>query len=188
MKIIDMHSHWGTKRGYVLQTPEPNSRSNARPGIPIRITRPRTRWRQYFRANNVRVILDLGFSKFLPLDEMQSLHDYSFATERAHRDVILGHWFHVDPAHGRGRRQGTAPLHRQPRRLRRLCGVGLEIAAGQRSVLRSVLQIVHRGRHSDSVLRRHHGPGRRACPAATASFSTIAIRAISIWSRRIIPS
>ena len=22
MKIIDMHSHWGTKRGYLLQTPE----------------------------------------------------------------------------------------------------------------------------------------------------------------------
>ena len=34
---------------------------------------------QYFRANNVRAILDLGFSKFLPLEEMQSLHDYAFA-------------------------------------------------------------------------------------------------------------
>ena len=99
MKIIDMHSHWGTKRGYVLQTPE-------------ELAQQRATWHSdpdyktedemaaYFRANNVRVILDLGFSKFLPLDEMQSLHDYSFATERAHRDVILGHWFHIDPGMG----------------------------------------------------------------------------------------
>ena len=55
---------------------------------------------QYFRANNVRAVLDLGFSKFLPLEEMKSLHDYSFATERAHCDVILGHWFHIDPGMG----------------------------------------------------------------------------------------
>ena len=34
---------------------------------------------------------------------------------------------------GSGRRPGTAPLHRQSRRLCRLCGVGLEIAAGKRS-------------------------------------------------------
>jgi uncharacterized protein len=99
MRIIDMHSHWGTKRGYVLQTK-------------AELAQQRATWHsdpdyktedemaQYFRANNVRAILDLGFAKFLPLEQMQSLHDYCFATERAHRDVILGHWFHVDPRMG----------------------------------------------------------------------------------------
>ena len=99
MKIIDMHSHWGTKRGYVLQTPEELGQQRATwhsdPDY-----KTEDEMAAYFRANDVRVILDLGFSKFLPLDEMQSLHDYSFATERAHRDVILGHWFHVDPSMG----------------------------------------------------------------------------------------
>ena len=29
---------------------------------------------------------------------MRALHDYAFfATEAAHRDVIIGHWIHVDP-------------------------------------------------------------------------------------------
>ena len=28
---------------------------------------------------------------------MRALHDYGFETERHHRDVILGHWIHVDP-------------------------------------------------------------------------------------------
>jgi predicted TIM-barrel fold metal-dependent hydrolase len=51
----------------------------------------------HFRSNNVKVILDFGFSKYLPLEEMQNLHDYAFETEQAHRDVILGHWLHVDP-------------------------------------------------------------------------------------------
>ena len=28
---------------------------------------------------------------------MRALHDYAFETEAAHRDVILGHWIHIDP-------------------------------------------------------------------------------------------
>jgi predicted TIM-barrel fold metal-dependent hydrolase len=54
----------------------------------------------YFRASNVAAILDFGFSKFRPLEEMRALHDYAFATEAAHRDVIIGHWIHVDPGMG----------------------------------------------------------------------------------------
>ena len=46
----------------------------------------------YFRASNVATILDFGFSKFRPLEEMRALHDYAFETEAAHRDVIIGHW------------------------------------------------------------------------------------------------
>jgi uncharacterized protein len=99
MKIIDMHSHWGTKRGYVLQTAAELAQQRATWNTdPTYVSEDEMA--QYFRANNVRVILDLGFSKFLPFDEMQSLHDYSLATERAHRDVILGHWFHIDPSSG----------------------------------------------------------------------------------------
>ena len=99
MKIIDMHSHWGTKRGYVLQTPEASWRSSARPGVRIRPTRPRTRWRNISAPTMFARSSILAF-EIPAAGEMQSLHDYSFATERAHRDVILGHWFHVDPRMG----------------------------------------------------------------------------------------
>src|SRR5260221_12682231 len=52
---------------------------------------------QHFRDNGVRAILDLGFAKYRPLEEMQALHDYAFEVERQHADAILGHWIHVDP-------------------------------------------------------------------------------------------
>jgi predicted TIM-barrel fold metal-dependent hydrolase len=97
--IIDIHSHWGTRRGYVLQTE-------------AELAQQRATWRseptyhteaemaQYFRDSGVKAILDFGFSKFRPLEEMRALHDYAFETERAYRDVILGHWIHVDPKMG----------------------------------------------------------------------------------------
>lgn len=99
MTIIDLHSHWGTKRGYPLQTEE-------------ELAQQRTTWNSephymteaemadHFRANGVKAVLDFGFEKFRPLDEMQALHDYAFDTEATHRDVILGHWFHIDPKCG----------------------------------------------------------------------------------------
>jgi hypothetical protein len=99
MTIIDVHSHWGTRRGYVLQTE-------------AELAQQRATWRsdptyhteaemaQYFRDSGVKAILDFGFTKFRPLEEMRALHDYGFETERAHRDVILGHWIHIDPKMG----------------------------------------------------------------------------------------
>jgi predicted TIM-barrel fold metal-dependent hydrolase len=99
MTLIDIHSHWGTRRGYVLQTE-------------AELAQQRTTWRsepsyhteaemaQYFRDSGVKVILDFGFTKFRPMDEVRALHDYAFETERAHRNVILGHWLHIAPETG----------------------------------------------------------------------------------------
>jgi hypothetical protein len=55
---------------------------------------------EYFRRSNARVVLDFGYTKFMPLSEARPIHDYGFETERAHGDVILGHWVHVDPHTG----------------------------------------------------------------------------------------
>jgi hypothetical protein len=107
MKLIDIHSHWGTKRGYPLQTEAELAQQRATwNSAPNYHTEPEMA--DYFRANNVRVILDLGFAKFEPVEKMQRLHDYAFETERAHRDVILGHWIHIDPQ----REGGVAELRR----------------------------------------------------------------------------
>ena len=96
MKLIDVHSHWGTRRGYPLQTPK-------------ELAQQRHTWNSettyhteqemadYFRQSNVRAILDLGYAKYRPLEEMRALRDYAFETETAHRDVIVGHWVHIDP-------------------------------------------------------------------------------------------
>ena len=66
MRFIDMHSHWKTRRGYVFQTEE-------------ELARQRHTWRstpeyateeemaEDFRRAGVQVILDFGFTKFVPV-------------------------------------------------------------------------------------------------------------------------
>src|SRR2546423_546143 len=108
MKLIDVHSHWGTKRGYPLQTEEElavqRQTWNSEPRY-----HTEAEMAQHFRDQGVQAILDLGFAKYRPLEEMQALHDYAFEVESQHRDVILGHWIHVDPARTP---DGVRELHR----------------------------------------------------------------------------
>src|ERR1700674_1805284 len=96
MQIIDLHSHWGTRRGYPLQTEKELAQQPATwSSEPIYHTE--SEMADHFRANEVRAVLDLGFAKYRPLAEARALHDYAFAPERTYSDVILGHWIHIDP-------------------------------------------------------------------------------------------
>ncbi len=99
MRLIDMHSHWGTERGW---------RGNpAASGKAVAAFRKYWNWEggfmteqemtDYFRKNNVGAILSLAFTDGLPMEQVREQHDYAFATQRAHPDVILGHWVKVDP-------------------------------------------------------------------------------------------
>ena len=98
-KMIDIHSHWGTKRGYTLRTEEELAQQkktwNSEPTYATE-----DEMADYFRRSGVRTILDFGFTKFIPLAEAKLVHDYGFETQRAHPDVILGHWIHIDPHTG----------------------------------------------------------------------------------------
>src|SRR5262249_48503592 len=90
-RIFDVHSHWGTKRGYPFQTPEELAQQE-------RVFRSKPRYvseaemAEHFRATGVRAILDLGVRAPAPIDEVRALHDYAFATQAEHADVIVGHW------------------------------------------------------------------------------------------------
>jgi predicted TIM-barrel fold metal-dependent hydrolase len=108
MTIIDVHSHWGTRRGYPLQTAEELAQQRATWNSEPRY-HSEAEMADVFRTNGVKAILDFGFAKFRPIEEMRALHDYAFETERAHRDAILGHWIHVDPRMGA---DGVAELRR----------------------------------------------------------------------------
>jgi len=108
MHIIDLHSHWGTKRGYVLRTE-------------AELARQRTVWNSeptyhteeemadYLRSQKVRSILDFGFTKHMPLEEAREYHDYGIETQRRHPEAILGLWLQIDPRTGA---QGAAELRR----------------------------------------------------------------------------
>ena len=99
MNIIDIHSHWGTKRGYPLQTDEELAQQrrtwNSDPRFHTELEMV-----QHFRDNDVRTILDFGFTKFMNPSESKDLHDYAFEVQRMSGGRIIGHWIHVDPNKG----------------------------------------------------------------------------------------
>ena len=81
MKIFDCHSHWGTKRGYIFRTEAELARQEK-----IWNTKATffTEEEQvaYFRKSNAKVLLDLSITKFLPIEEIRSLHDYALDLQR----------------------------------------------------------------------------------------------------------
>jgi hypothetical protein len=99
MKLIDVHSHWPTKYGYVLQTEEELAQQkqtwNSEPRYETE-----EEMAAYFRKVGVRTMLDLAFTKNLPLEKVREYHDYALATQRRYPDVILGNWLQIDPRTG----------------------------------------------------------------------------------------
>ena len=63
MKLIDMHSHWGTQRGYVLRTAAELAQQKKTWNSETKYV-TEDEMVAYFRASNAQVILDLGFTKF----------------------------------------------------------------------------------------------------------------------------
>ena len=97
--MIDIHSHWGTRRGYALRTNEELAQQkktwNSEPTY-----HTEAEMADYFRQSGVRAVLDFGFTKYIPLSEARPVFDYGFETQRAHPDAIIGHWIHIDPHTG----------------------------------------------------------------------------------------
>jgi uncharacterized protein len=96
MRIFDCHSHWGTKKGYILRTEEELERQE-------KVWKTKATYytekemADYMREQNVRAILDLAFVKTLPIEEIREYHDYAFAVQKQHSDVLFGHWLQLDP-------------------------------------------------------------------------------------------
>ena len=91
LKFVDMHSHWATERGYVLRTPE----ELARQAITWRSeAKYRTEDEQAadLRAAGVKTILDLSFTKKLPIEQTSEFHDYAFSVQRKYPDCVIGNW------------------------------------------------------------------------------------------------
>jgi predicted TIM-barrel fold metal-dependent hydrolase len=108
VKLFDLHSHWATERGYPLRSAAAlavqQATWNSKPSYVSEAEMV-----AYLRAQQVRTILDFGFTKSLPLDEVRPLHDYALDLQRQHPDVIFGHWLQIDPRTGAA---GAAELER----------------------------------------------------------------------------
>lgn len=100
MKIIDMHAHWGTRRGYALQDPAELALQERNWKHPPSYV-DEAAMAEHFRRLDVHPVLDLGFTRYLPIPEARVLDDYAIAFAREHRDIVLGLWITLDPRHGK---------------------------------------------------------------------------------------
>lgn len=95
-RLFDCHSHWATRTGHIFRTEEELARQEG-----IWKTKGRYYSEQemmdFMRASRVRVILDLAWTRKLPIAEMRQVHDYAFDVARKNRDVIFGHWLQFEP-------------------------------------------------------------------------------------------
>lgn len=121
MRVIDLHSHWGTKRGYPFQTPEELAQQRrVFRSDPSYMTE--TEMAEHFRTMNVQTILDLGV-RSISIEELRELHDYAFEVQRQCSDVVIGNWLHIDP------RTGSAGLEELERCVAAKAGfVGMAVA------------------------------------------------------------
>jgi predicted TIM-barrel fold metal-dependent hydrolase len=108
LKLFDLHSHWGTERGYPLRSAEQLAQQKSTWNSSASYV-SENEMADYFRASGVRAILDLGFTKHLPLDDARALHDYAIETQGRHPDAIFGNWIQLDPRTGE---EGARELER----------------------------------------------------------------------------
>jgi len=99
MKLFDLHSHWGTRRGYVLRTDEQLAQQRRTwNSDPVYVSEDEMA--AYLRAQQVRTILDFGFTKSMSIDEVRPYHDYALGVQAKYPDVIFGNWLQIDPRTG----------------------------------------------------------------------------------------
>jgi predicted TIM-barrel fold metal-dependent hydrolase len=96
MRIFDCHSHWATPGHSVLRTDEDWLHAK-RVFQMERKTFSEEEQAAYFRKHNARAILDLSYTKELPIDEMRLHHDYAIDYQRRYPDVVFGHWLQFQP-------------------------------------------------------------------------------------------
>ncbi|MFO1311488.1 MAG: amidohydrolase family protein [Burkholderiales bacterium] len=119
MKLFDLHSHWGTRRGYVLRTEEQLAQQRKTwNSDPAYVTEEAMA--AYLRSQGVRTILDFGFTKSMPVAEARSYHDYALDVQATYPDVIFGHWLQIDPRTGG---EGVAEFQRVAAASRGFIGV-----------------------------------------------------------------
>jgi predicted TIM-barrel fold metal-dependent hydrolase len=107
-RLFDLHSHWGTRRGYVLRTEaELAQQKRTWNSEPKYVTEDEMA--HYLRAQGVQTILDFGFTKSMRIDDARAFHDYAIETQRNYPDVIFGNWLQIDPRTGE---QGVAEFRR----------------------------------------------------------------------------
>ena len=99
MKIFDVHSHWGTERGFPLRTEEARALQKKKWNSTTHY-HTEEEMAAYLRKNEARAILDFGFTKNMPVGEAAEYHDYAIETQAQYPDCIYGFWVQLNPSTG----------------------------------------------------------------------------------------
>lgn len=98
MKIIDMHSHWATEKGYLYKPEELAAAENT---YKMKVMyRTKEEMIQDLRSANVKTILDYGFTQKMEIEKVREYHDEAAEMQEMYPDVILSNWCAIDPRSG----------------------------------------------------------------------------------------
>ena len=95
-RLFDCHSHWGTEKGHVFNTPEELANQKNVFKTPGRYY-TEDEMAETFRKYKARVILHLYITNKMPIEKVREYNDYTFDFARKNRDVVFGHWLNLDP-------------------------------------------------------------------------------------------
>lgn len=96
MRLFDCHSHWATPARSLMQTEDDWRYAKQVWGVePIEMSDEAQA--AYLRQHQARSIMDLSYTKELPIEEMRLHHDYALDYQRRFPDVIFGHWLQFQP-------------------------------------------------------------------------------------------
>jgi len=99
LRAIDIHSHFGTKKGSLWRTPEQEQHAQETYKYKI-VHHTEKQQAQVMRDAGVKVILDFSFTMAMPIDEVKEYHDYAAELMRNDPDVYLGIWVAINPETG----------------------------------------------------------------------------------------
>ena len=113
------------------------------------------------RSSDVQAILDFGFTKFCRSTSAAHCTTTASRRRRAHRDVIFGHWLHIDP------RTGHAGVRELRRCIDRRVGFlgfgvsGLVSPPASDPIYEPFYELCIEAEHPGADLRRLHRARRR---------------------------
>lgn len=99
LKAIDIHSHFGTKKGYLWRTPEEIEHAENTYHYKIK-HHTEKQMAQVLRDAHVKAIFDYSFTMVMPIEEVREYHDYAAELIKNDPDVYIGIWVAIDPRTG----------------------------------------------------------------------------------------
>ncbi|WP_336360161.1 amidohydrolase family protein [Haladaptatus sp. ZSTT2] len=96
MQVLDVHCHYSTDEAYVFRTEEDRERATVNFRREVELG-TEAEMLEDLRGAGVRVMINIGCTTDLPIEEVRALHDDTARIISENRDVFIGQWIMIDP-------------------------------------------------------------------------------------------